>query len=120
MASAVKKAMIYTLIAAAALPLYYVLFPISRLLGVLMLLVFAWQLPLVLGSWFLVISKHKRGKRGLPERDRFTVMVWSAVITTALSIALLGVYFVVLAVFYFIELLLLKWFATQKYKEEQR
>lgn len=41
-------------------------------------------------------------------------MLWSAVITTALSIAFLGVYFVVLAVFYFIELLLLKWFVYNK------
>lgn len=114
MASAVKKAMIYTLTAAAALPLYYVLFPISRLLGGLMLLVFVWQVPLVFGSWYIVFSERKRKKRGLPEADRFTVMLWSAVITTALSIALLGVYFVVLAVFYFIELLLLKWFVYNK------
>lgn len=62
MASAVKKAMIYTL-TAAALPLYYVLFPISRLLGGLMLLVFVWQVPLVLGSWYIVFqnAKERRG-----------------------------------------------------------
>ncbi len=115
MRAAVKKAIIYTLIAAAALPLYYVLFPISRLLGGLMLLVFAWQLPLVLGSWFLVISKHKRGKRGLPERDRFTVMVVSAVsVTAVLTFLVLGLYFVFLVLFYFIELAFLKMFCYTK------
>lgn len=84
MASAVKKAIIYTLIATAALPLYYVLFPISRLLGGLMLLVFAWQLPLVLGSWYLVVSDRAREKKGSAKRNRNAVMAVFTVIAFAM------------------------------------
>ena len=112
MATALKKALINTAVCAAGLTLYYY-FDV-RLISIALLLVFVWQVPLVFGSWYIVFSERKRKKRGLPEADRFTVMLWSAVITTALSIALLGVYFVVLAVFYFIELLLLKWFVYNK------
>ena len=85
MASAVKKAIIYTLIAAAAVGGWLVSSNnyIAWLeYGTLCLSLFA--IPVAAGSWYLVVSDRAREKKGFAKRNRNAVMAVFTVIAFAM------------------------------------
>ena len=82
MASAVRKALINTAIAAAALPLCFVF---RGWFSMPPFAVFLWFVPLVLGSWYCVCAQRAEKKYGTQMCERNSVMRVCTVITAVFA-----------------------------------